>query len=313
MDLISRLEIKFSSLSRVDVRSYLSKAPDKYKVYPIPKRKGGTRVIAQPAKETKILQNFVIDEIFYNFPIHQAAMAYRKNHSIKMNASIHASQKYLLSMDFENFFHSITPQLFWDVYARLIQEPITFEDKNYYQNLFFWRPKKQSDKLLLSIGAPSSPFISNFVMYEFDTFIYDFCKSVGIKYTRYADGLTFSTNQKDILFEIPHLVAKKLDELYKNRININRNKTSFSSKAHNRHVTGIVLTNENKISLGRKKKRYIKHLVHEFKLGKLSIADKNYLCGFLNYANFIEPEFILSLENKYTKEIIALARRNINE
>jgi len=309
MDLISILQLKFSGQLKLDIPTYLLKAPSKYKIYTIPKRKGGTRVIAQPAKETKILQKFVIDELYSNFPIHHAAMAYRKKHNTKMNASVHVGQKYLLSMDFENFFHSITPALFWEVYERLIKQPVSPLEMRNYQNLFFWRPKKQSEKLLLSIGAPSSPFISNFIMYEFDCFIYNYCETIGVKYTRYADDLSFSTNRKGILFQIPKVVSVNLNELYKNRININLNKTSFSSKAHNRHVTGITLTNEQKLSIGRSKKRYIKHLVHKLTLDELSIEDKNYLCGFLNYVNFLEPDFISSLERKYSKEVILMARK----
>lgn len=311
MDLISILQLKFSGKLKMDIQTYLRKAPSKYKIYTIPKRKGGTRVIAQPAKETKILQKFVIDELYSNFPIHNAAMAYRKKHNIKMNASVHVGQEYLLSMDFENFFHSITPALFWEVYERLIKQPLSPCEKRNYQDLFFWRPKKQSEKLLLSIGAPSSPFISNFIMYEFDCFIYNYCETIGVKYTRYADDLSFSTNQKGILFQIPKVVSVTLNELYKNRININLNKTSFSSKAHNRHVTGITLTNEQKLSIGRSKKRYIKHLVYKLTLDELSIEDKNYLCGFLNYVNFVEPDFIASLERKYSKEVILMARKKI--
>jgi retron-type reverse transcriptase len=309
MDLISILQLKFSGQLKLDIQTYLQKAPSKYKIYTIPKRKGGTRVIAQPAKQTKILQKFVIDELYSNFPIHNAAMAYRKKHNIKMNASVHVGQKYLLSMDFENFFHSITPALFWEVYERLIKQPISPIEKRNFQNLFFWRPKKQSEKLLLSIGAPSSPFISNFIMYEFDCFIYNYCETIGVRYTRYADDLSFSTNQKDILFQLPKVVSVTLNELYKNRININLNKTSFSSKAHNRHVTGITLTNEDKLSIGRSTKRYIKHLVHKLTLDELSIEDKNYLSGYLNYVNFVEPDFITSLERKYSKEVILMARK----
>ncbi|TBT09895.1 RNA-directed DNA polymerase, partial [Vibrio parahaemolyticus] len=49
-------------------------------------------------------------------------------------------------------------------------------------------------KLELSIGAPSSPVISNLVMKELDQEIIHFCEEKSIAYSRYADDLTFSTN-----------------------------------------------------------------------------------------------------------------------
>ena len=115
---------------------------------------------------------------------------------------------------------------------------------------------------MLSIGAPSSPLVSNFFMYQFDCVLSKLCIEREIIYTRYADDLTFSTKHKDVLFVLPQLVKENLNDLFGNAIRINRKKTKFSSKAHNRHVTGITINNDGKISLGRERKRYIKHLVH---------------------------------------------------
>jgi len=83
-------------------------APYRYKVYQIPKRSGaGLRTIAQPAKEIKKLQYWVIKNIFPSFPIHQAACAYLKGKNIFQNADAHSSKPYLLKLDFKDFFPSI--------------------------------------------------------------------------------------------------------------------------------------------------------------------------------------------------------------
>jgi len=312
MELLNYLARNFN-LSEQEVEEFILKAPNKYKVYTIPKRTGGFRVIAQPTKELKTYQRYILKNVLPSLPIHDAAMAYKKNHSIKSNALAHVHQNYFLAMDFENFFNSITPILFWNVWDRTINISLSSKEILFYQNLFFWKPKKNSSKLILSIGAPSSPLISNFILYEFDTYITELCAKKNIKYTRYADDLSFSTNTKDNLFEIPSLVENALIKIYKGQLKINRNKTVFSSRAHNRHVTGITLTNDNKISLGRSRKRYIKHLVHKFILGKLSLSEKQYLGGLLNFSQYIEPSFISSLELKYSKDIILFLRKHTHE
>jgi len=52
----------------------IQSAPHRYKVYQIPKKSGaGMRTIAQPAKEVKILQYWVIENYFSLLPIHKAA------------------------------------------------------------------------------------------------------------------------------------------------------------------------------------------------------------------------------------------------
>ena len=81
-------------------------------------------------------------------------------------------------------------------------------------------------------------------------------------------------------------------------------KTKFSSKAHNRHVTGITINNDGKLSLGRERKKYIKHLVHQFQLKKLDKDKLHHLKGLLAFAKHIEPQFVKSLIQKYSIELI---------
>ena len=54
-------------------------APHRYKVFKIPKRKEGEfRTIAQPAKEVKALQYWVMQHVLSQFDVHPAATAYQK-------------------------------------------------------------------------------------------------------------------------------------------------------------------------------------------------------------------------------------------
>ena len=65
------------------------------------------------------------------------------------------------------------------------------QDKFFIEKILFWQPiKHRKTKLILSVGAPSSPVISNFCMYEFDNRIHAACNKLEITYTRYADDLT---------------------------------------------------------------------------------------------------------------------------
>lgn len=284
--------------TETEVIQYLANAPLKYKVYTIPKRTSGHRVIAQPTKELKEYQRAFLQ--IQSFPVHEVATAYCVGLSIKDNALKHKTNSYLLKMDLKNFFNSINNNLFWKIWVVNKKLPEA-KDKELIEKLLFWSPSKSlQGKLILSVGAPSSPLLSNFIMYRFDEHLFKACNKLSITYTRYADDLTFSTNMKDILFKIPDLVAEQLCLEFGSSIIVNRKKTKFSSKAHNRHVTGITLNNNQAISLGRKRKRYIKHLVHQFLLNKLTVDDINHLKGLLAFAKHIEPTFILSLEKKYS-------------
>ncbi|MEY0232387.1 retron St85 family RNA-directed DNA polymerase [Providencia manganoxydans] len=309
MQIINQLA-KSLNLSELDVELYLQNAPSKYKVYKIRKRTTGFRLIAQPTKKLKEFQRAFI--ALSPFPIHESAIAYRRGKNIRENASAHAKNAYLLKIDFENFFNSITPEVFWCCFEHHAPLDFTFsaKDRLLIEKLLFWQPQKYNPQhLVLSVGAPSSPTISNFCLYEFDKQLSELCYKLDICYTRYADDLTFSTNTKDVLKQLPILLQEQLNALFDGALRINQSKTVFSSKAHNRHVTGVTINNENQLSLGRERKRFIKHLIHQYKYNLLEQADINYLRGLLAFANHIEPKFIVSMNKKYTKELINRIRR----
>ncbi|EKP0295877.1 retron St85 family RNA-directed DNA polymerase [Aeromonas veronii] len=282
------------------IESILLIAPERYKLYFIPKRTHGYRLIAQPSRELKECQRAFLST--FNFPIHSCAKAYREGMSIKENALAHKNNAYLLKLDLENFFNSISPDIFWKVWRELKLESLEKDEQKLIEKLLFWRCNQE---LVLSVGAPSSPVISNFCMYTFDNVLQSYCESRNITYTRYADDLTFSTNIEKVLFKIPNEVEKVLHSCFGGYLRINNSKTVFSSKAHNRHVTGITLTNNGDISLGRGKKRYIKHKVHQFLLGKLDPYEIKHLQGLLAYAHHIEPDFYKSLIKKHSNELIS--------
>lgn len=290
-------------ISKKDVINFSLSAPYRYKIYKIPKRNSDKlRTIAHPSKELKFIQRIIVSSLSQTLPVHAHAYAYKKGVSIKENAQMHLSTKYLLKMDFSNFFPSITPRLF---FSKLRQANIDFDEDNklILENFLFFKSKRNSN-LRLSIGAPSSPLISNFVMYFWDVEIENICASKGITYTRYADDLTFSTNNKNVLFEIPELLQSILPKYSLGELRINHAKTVFSSKKHNRHVTGITLSNNNKLSLGRERKRAISAMIHHFINNKLDADKTSQLIGLLAFANYIESEFYHRMVEKYGMENI---------
>ncbi len=304
MNLTKKLALELNKNELV-ISSFLTNAPNKYKVYKIPKRTHGYRTIAQPTSELKKYQRSFIK--LFDFPVHNSAMAYRKGKSIKNNAFVHSKNKYLLKTDLENFFNSITPELFWKCLQSCSETTPSFNlnEKKLVEKILFWCPSKiKGGKLVLSVGAPSSPEISNFCLYNFDKILFEICESQNIKYTRYADDLTFSTNTKDTLFTLIPIIRRLLKECFNDHIRLNHSKTVFSSKAHNRHITGVTIDNNGNLSLGRERKRYIKHLVNNYRFNKLDESDKNHLRGLLAFASHIEPIFILRLKEKYTNNII---------
>lgn len=310
MSIINELSDLLSMETQL-LKDFITSAPYRYKTYQIPKRNNrGFRTIAQPTKGLKNLQKIVYQQYLNQLPVHSACMAYVKNINIKDNALVHAKHRYLLKMDFKDFFPSIKPHDLIAHIAKYLDLNLCEDDKTLISQLFFYH-SIEDPVLRLSIGAPTSPSISNTILYDFDTAIETLCLNKNISYSRYADDLAFSTNHKGILFDSLNDVQKTLDNCQYPTISINPSKTVFLSRKDNMHITGLVLTNDGKISIGRKKKRYIKSLVFQFQNHSLDAPTKAYLSGYLSYCLSVEPVFVSRLRKKFGSVVIdQLLQRN---
>ena len=142
-------------------------------------------------------------------------------------------------------------------------------------------------------------------MWLFDNALSEDCKAKKIAYSRYADDLTFSTKVKGTLYKVPKDVEVLLNVYTFGHIKINKEKTVFSSKRHNRHVTGITLANSGKLSIGRERKRLISSMIHKFKLDRLSPDKIDELKGLLAFAKHIEPDFFERMKKKYSQQTVS--------
>ena len=300
--LLARLGVA-SLLSEAELMWLIRSAPRRYKVYQIPKRKPGQfRTIAQPAREVKSLQYWVMKNVLNTLPVHPTATAYREGKSIADNAHPHRNGSFLLKLDFTDFFPSIKAR---DFEGYLKKKLVDFEsgDIQALSRILFWKPKN-TKKFCLSIGAPSSPLVSNILLFEFDERVAKFCSKHGIMYTRYADDLSFSANVSSKLREAEHFIAKLCKEIRSPKLTLNSEKLVRVSKKQARRITGLVITNDAKVSLGHDKKRQIRASVHHFVTGRLNEEESLKLRGMLAYVKSVEPSFLARLKKKYGPEAI---------
>ena len=294
-----RLELQESlGINENQLNRLILRAPHSYKVYTIAKRSGGDRVIAQPAKETKFIQHWLIDNIFKKMPVHQSATAYKNGASIKENAAAHQANSYITKFDFKNFFTSIKAGDLVEHLSRHLGELLNPEDIKDVARISCIKLHGR-DELCLSVGAPSSPILSNTILIDFDRQVYAWCSQHGITYTRYADDLTFSTNTNRISSDIEPAIREIVRKLEYPRLRFNNKKTTHLSKKHQRRITGLVITNDGKLSLGRERKREISSLIHRFSLSLLSKDEVYHLQGLLGFATDVEPLFMSRMRGKY--------------
>jgi hypothetical protein len=241
------------------------------------------------------MQRWMTRNIVSRFPIHDAAMAYRRSISIRDNARAHVSSNFMLHMDFADFFHSLT---YSDV-TRLLHQRREF---------VAW-PLDANDVMIagqilcrngrLTIGAPSSPSISNALLYDFDIYWHDFTSRLGVVYTRYADDLTFSSNEPEVLRHVEDHLSSQHIHPGELRLRINKKKSYNVSKKKARRVTGLVLTSDTRVSLGRAKKREIRTIVYLSQSQPHDRQLRERARGYVALAHGLEPRFFASLVRKF--------------
>jgi RNA-directed DNA polymerase len=285
------------------VQTLARTASYEYKAYQIPKRGGGIRQIYHPSRRLKALQRWLLGNIVEQLPVHPAAAAYRKNQSIMDNAKRHVVSRFLLRMDIQQFFPSITEA---DIKKYIKQHPTAFSKWSSADVKAFCGIVCRHSKL--TIGAPTSPALSNAICYDLDVKLQTISDQNNARYSRYADDLFFSTNHADVLFQLEEDVSAIIAGMtLPSRLKINASKTRHSSKRGCRRVTGIVLGSDGTPYIGRSLKRKIRALIYKY--DTLDSESRSSLAGLISFATGFEPSFMNRLIDKYGLTAVQKAAR----
>jgi RNA-directed DNA polymerase len=136
-------------------------------------------------------------------------------------------------------------------------------------------------------GAPTSPYLSNLIFKEADAIIADYCIERKIKYTRYADDLSFSGD-----FNENELLDKVTNTLEKLNLHINKSKTKLMTPDKRQTVTGIVVNDKPQVAFSKRNELrqamyYIKKFGFEEHRVYKEIKKANYLEHLLGRINFV--------------------------
>lgn len=235
----------------------ISNCPEKYyeKKY-IPKKDGTKRKLLVPNKTLKMIQRNILNHVLKGLEVSSYACAYVPNKGLKDNTRGHVGQKIVLKLDIKNFFQNITFELLYSVLPNTIFPPsvkvlllklCTYED-------------------YLPQGAPTSPYLSNLVMKNFDNYIGEYCLMQNINYTRYSDDLTFSGD-----FDVKKLKNKVDAFLDTLGFSLNEKKTRVLRSNQRQVITGIVVN--EKINMSKEIRRKIRQEMYY--INKYGIINHN--------------------------------------
>mgnify|MGYP002624396859 CR=1 FL=1 len=205
-----------------------------YKIYKIKKRNGKYRTIYEPNSLLKHIQKQILVNILNNKSISNYAKAYHKGISLKENAIPHINKDIILKLDIKDFFENIS---FVDIYNSCF--PIEYFPKSVGMLLTYLCTYDEH----LTQGSPTSAYISNLVMKDFDEVLGAWCEDKNISYTRYSDDMTFSGN-----FNPSEIIIKVRKMLYKLGLSLNNDKIHVVTKSSSQFVTEIVVNEKAQVN-----------------------------------------------------------------
>mgnify|MGYP003487764007 FL=1 len=225
------------------------------------------------------LQNYyhlVRPEGVYGFVINPNKK--EKTCNIVENAKMHVQQKYVLNLDLKDFFPSIkayrVKELFLSKYFRFNEQIataltllVTYEGK-------------------LPIGSPTSPVISNFICLELDEALSTYCMKNEIRYSRYADDLTFSSNQSISKVQFTDLVVI----IEQNQFELNVKKTRLKSNNRKQAVTGLIVN--EKVNVDRKIIKMVRAMLYDTLQNGISKATRKHFKNKNEIGNKSEIYFL---------------------
>ena len=236
----------------------------RYRSFKIPKKNGKQRIISAPVKGLKSMLKAlnIVFECLYTPSV--AAMGFTMGRSIVDNASIHVGMNYVLNLDLKDFFPSISQARVW---ARLQLKPFSFskEIANIAAGLCCMpvedktEGKKWKKKGVLPQGAPTSPLLTNAVCDKLDRRLLGLAKRFNVKYSRYADDITFSSmhsvyaNEGDFMKELRRIIEEQ-------NFTINEEKTRLQKRGARQEVTGVIVCEKPNVT--RNFVRDVRMLLH---------------------------------------------------
>ena len=241
----------------------------RYHDFYIAKKSGGKRHISAPVNGLKSIQtylNILFQSVYEPSPF---AMGFASNRSVVDNAKIHIGQNYIFNLDIKDFFPSIPQARVW---GRLQVKPFNFKQSlaNVMAGLCCMKVVTEDyEKYILPQGAPTSPLLTNAICDNLDYQLSRLARHYGLRYSRYADDITFSS-MHNVYQEDSPFMKKLFDVIKQQGFTVNQTKTRLQKKGSRQEVTGLIVS--EKVNVRREYVEDVRNILYMWQKYGLNVA-----------------------------------------
>jgi retron-type reverse transcriptase len=273
-----------------------------YIQFAVPKRSGGTRTLSAPHRRLAAAQRWIFERILARLPTDEAAHGFVPGRGTLTNARAHAGQEVLVNLDLREFFPSIGFPRVRRVFERLGYSPavstvlallctecprreVAFAGQRYFV---------ATGPRALPQGACTSPALSNQVARRLDRRLGGLARKLGLRYTRYADDLTFS-GPPGMEGQLGYLLARVRHLALAEGFTVNEAKTRVLRQSGAQTVTGLVVN--DRPGVPRREVRRLRAILHRARSEGLDAQNRDgrphfraWLRGMIAYVGMARPE-----------------------
>lgn len=279
------LHLEYNFFNSVLYNSYSKEA---YTRFTIPKKNGGEREVFAPNPQLKFVQRRLAEKLSaiyreensYEHSFESVSHGFEKKCNILTNSRIHKGKRYILNLDISNFFDSFNFGRVRGFFVKNKYFKFNEEQATIIAQLTCYNGK-------LPQGAPTSPLVANLIFNIVDMRIIKLAKKYRLNYTRYADDLSFSTNNKKFGSDYTKFINQIESLLDENGFKINNSKTRLQEHHRRQEVTGVTVN--DKLNA---KKTYIKDT--------RAMANSLYCNGEYFLDNKNKKSDLLTLESRFS-------------
>ncbi|MEC5386659.1 reverse transcriptase domain-containing protein [Uliginosibacterium sp. H3] len=266
------------------------------------------RVIYKPSKKLKAYHAFLNSFLFEHIPINEKVVfSYRKGANPHLALLPHAKSRAFYQTDLTKFFDSITSPL---IRRTIIGNATPIADLAQYIDRII---ELTTINECLPIGFSTSPSISNACLKEFDDSLEQQCNDSGLIYSRYADDIIISAQDRQQIKDIEALLEKLLLAKLGPEFTINKSKSKTTTVGRKINALGLVILPSGQISVAMEIKKKIEHQLHFYIKDKARLLEifnndmdlgLQQLAGHISHINTADPKYLEKLRRKYGTTVI---------
>lgn len=260
---------------------------NRFKPFNIKKRSGKLRTIHAPASGLKVILKCLAFLFEANYTASKSVTGFVSGKSIVDNAKQHVYRQFVYNIDLKDFFYSFDRNsVKMGIWRHFFYMEKEYEKIAFFLSALCTHPLEIDSeiRIVLPQGAPTSPILTNILCVNLDRRLAGLAKRFRVRYTRYADDITFSSDKN--IFNTAEFQKELKRIISDQNLMINPDKTRLQKRGFRQEVTGIIVN--RKLNVHHKFIKQIRMWLYYMETYGVAKAEIHFRNDYVKYKGHIK-------------------------